>query len=68
MECLCTGTLLWIALTVGGLLAMGGLILLLIKLGVIAKYATKPEPKDSSDEYTLDESKAPAPEEGQHGE
>ena len=68
MECLCTGTMLWIALTVGGLLAMGGLIVLLIKLGVIAKYATRPEPPDSSGDYTLDESKTPAPEESQHGE
>jgi hypothetical protein len=68
MELLCAGSALWIALTVGGLLALGGLIILLIKLGVIAKYATSPEPSDSSGDYTLEGSKTPAPEESRHGE
>lgn len=68
MEWLCAGSALWIVLTVGGLLALGGLIILLVKLGVIAQYATKPEPSDSSGDYMLENSKTPAPEENRHGE
>jgi hypothetical protein len=64
MEWLCAGTVVWVALALLGLLALGGLILLVIKLGVIVRYATTPEPQDLSSEYTLEESKATAPEEG----
>jgi hypothetical protein len=67
VEWLCAGTVLWIALPVIGLLLLGGLILLLIKLGVIVRYATTPEPQDLASDYALEESKASTPEEEQNG-
>jgi len=67
MEWLCAGTGLLVLLSVGGLLALGGLVLLLIKLGVIVRYATTPEPQDLSGDYALDGSRASTPEDGQNG-
>ena len=66
MEWLCAGTALWVVLSVAGLLVLGGLIILLIKLGVIVRYATTPEPQDLASDYNLEESKASTPEEGQN--
>ncbi len=40
---------------VGGA-ALVGLVVLLLKLGVIVHYATKPEPPDTARDYSLDES------------
>jgi hypothetical protein len=68
MEWLCAGTGLLVLLSVGGLLALGGLVLLLIKLGVIVRYATTPEPQDLSGDYALDGSKSPRPEDNRNGE
>jgi len=39
------------------LLALAGLIILLLKLGVIFHYATKQEPEGQSSEYSLEQSK-----------
>ncbi|MDH7488144.1 MAG: hypothetical protein QHH80_01380 [Anaerolineae bacterium] len=66
MEWLCAGAAIWVALAVIGLIALAGLILLLVKLGVIVHYATKPEPQETSD-YTLADSHAPDETGGQHG-
>lgn len=61
MEWLCAGAVIWVALAIIGLLALGGLIVLLVKLGVIVHYAAKPEPRDTSADYGLDDSRMPAP-------
>lgn len=58
MEWLCAGAVIWVALAIIGLIALAGLIVLLVKLGVIAHYAAKTEPQDASGDYTLDESRA----------
>ena len=42
-----------------GLLAMGGVLLVLFKLGVIAYHYTKPEPEDEGDGHTLAQSREP---------
>jgi hypothetical protein len=39
------------------LLAGGGILLLLLKLGVMGHYYTKPEPTDDSDGHTLAQSR-----------
>lgn len=65
MEWLCAGAVIWVALAVIGLVALAGLIALLIKLGVIVRYAAKPEAQDTGD-YTLDESRTPDARGGQH--
>jgi uncharacterized membrane protein len=57
MEWICAGSVFWIVLTIVGLLAAAGLVFLLIKLGVIFHYASKPKPTDESSDYALDESK-----------
>jgi len=41
----------------GGLLALGGVLVLLLKLGVIAHAYTKPEPEDHSGGHTLAQSR-----------
>jgi len=43
----------------GGLLALAGLVILLLKLGVIAHLWTRPEPVDESPGHTLDQSREP---------
>lgn len=65
MEWLCAGAVIWVALVVIGLVALAGLIVLLVKLGVIVHYAAKPEPQDMSADYRLDDSRASAPQ-GEH--
>lgn len=65
MEWICAGAVIWIALAIIGLFALAGLILLLIKLGVIVHYAAKPEPPDIGG-YTLDESRTPDAAGGRH--
>jgi hypothetical protein len=39
------------------LLALGGVLVLLLKLGVIAHYYTKPDPVDESGGHTLSQSR-----------
>lgn len=56
MEWACAGTLLWVILALAGGAALIGLVVLLLKLGVILHYATKPEPQDTARDYSLDES------------
>lgn len=58
MEWLCAGAVIWVALAIIGLITLAGLIVLLVKLGVIVHYAAKPEPQDASGDYTLGESRA----------
>jgi len=41
----------------GGLLALGGVLFLLLKLGVIAHYFTKDDPVDESEGHTLSQSR-----------
>ena len=41
----------------GGLLALGGVLVLLLKLGVIAHYYTKDDPVDESGGHTLSQSR-----------
>lgn len=55
MESICF-SLAVVALGLGLLAGVGGLILLLIKLGVIAQYATRDESPDTAS-YSLDESR-----------
>lgn len=64
MEWLCAGVVIWAALAVVGLIALAGLIVLLVKLGVIVHYATKPEPQSTGD-YALDDSGTPEQRGGQ---
>lgn len=64
MEWLCAGAVIWVALAVVGLIALAGLIVLLVKLGVIVHYASKPQPQDTGD-YTLDDSRTPEQRGGQ---
>ncbi len=59
MEWLCAGAAIWVILAVIGMLALAGLIVLLVKLGVIVHYAAKPEPPDASANYALDDSRTP---------
>ncbi len=54
---ICLLGLLFLAVAVVAVVALVGLVLLLVKLGVIARYATKPEPPDESGHYTLDQTK-----------
>lgn len=44
----------------GGLLALGGVVLILLKLGVIADLWTRPELKDESQGHTLEQSREPS--------
>ena len=55
MESICFSVAI-VALGLGLLAGVGGLILVLIKLGVIAQYATREEPEDTAN-YSLDESR-----------
>jgi hypothetical protein len=55
MESICFSVAV-VALGLGLLAGVGGLILVLIKLGVIAQYATREEPPDTAS-YGLDESR-----------
>jgi hypothetical protein len=55
MESICF-PLAAVALGLGLLAGAGGLILVLIRLGVIAQYATRDEPPDAAS-YSLDESR-----------
>jgi hypothetical protein len=51
-------TLLAVALILlGSLLALGGVLLLLLKLGVIGHYYAKPDPVDESAGHTLAQSR-----------
>ncbi|MCL7451560.1 MAG: hypothetical protein M8467_00745 [Anaerolineae bacterium] len=55
MEAVCIPIVLVVA-GLGLLAAVAGLIVVLVKLGVIAQYAVREEPADTAD-YSLDESK-----------
>jgi len=66
VEWLCAGAVIWVALAVIGLIALAGLIVLLVKLGVIAHYWTRAEPQNTGD-YTLGDSHAPDETGGTHG-
>jgi hypothetical protein len=48
-----------ILICLGGLLALAGVVLVLLKLGVIAHLWTRPEPVDESPGHTLDQSREP---------
>ena len=60
---ICGGGLLVLALfliaIVGLVIVGGGIVLLLVKLGVIVDAWSKPDERGESDEYTLDQSDAP---------
>lgn len=45
-----------VCLVVMGLLAIAGLVVLLLKLGVIGQYALKKEPEEIDAEYSLNQS------------
>ena len=57
MEWICAGAGLWVFLAVVGLLALAGLVVLLLKLGVIVHYAAKPEEPDTHGDYNLRQSR-----------
>ncbi len=57
MEWICAGAGLWVFLAVVGLLALAGLVILLLKLGVIVHYAAKPEDSGSDVDYDLHQSR-----------
>lgn len=66
MEWLCAGAVIWVALAIVGLIALAGLVLLLVKLGVIVHYAANPEPQEMFGDYTLADSGTPEQRGGQH--
>ena len=57
MEWLCAGAAIWVVLAIVGLLALAGLVIVLVKLGVIVHYAAKPEAPDVAGDYDLGESR-----------
>jgi len=57
MEWICAGAALWLFLAVLGLLVLTGLVVLLVKLGVIVHYAAKPQDSEVGAEYELNQSK-----------
>lgn len=57
MEWICTGAALWVLLAIVGLLGLAGLVVVLLKLGVIVHYATKPEDSEAGGDYDLGQSK-----------